>query len=243
MGPDNARPEIQPTAAEERVISTTLVGSFLASILTLLLFAWLAEEVFEGEASAFDTAVRSAIHAHANPALTIVMSAITHLGDPLTLAVLALFSFAVFWHRGWKRGAAWIALTMAGALVLDNTLKLAFHRPRPVAFFGVSPRSYSFPSGHALGSFCFYATLAALIAHRMRDCQGRTNRLARVVLGITAAALIGIIGFSRIYLGVHYPTDVIAGYIAAAIWVSALVFADRFRQRFRRRDGLSLRQQ
>jgi undecaprenyl-diphosphatase len=116
-----------------------------------------------------------------------------------------------------------------GGGLLEVTLKLVFQRQRPEAFFGVSPVSYSFPSGHAVGAFCFYATVAALIAHRVRGYW------LRVTVGIVAAIMIAGIGFSRIYLGVHYPTDVIAGYAAAAVWVSALVFVDRFRMRHRNR--------
>lgn len=216
------------TATEERTISFALIASLLVSAGALVFFNWLAHEVFDGDARAFDDRVRTAIHAHASPALTAAMRGITHLGDPLTLIAFCAIGFIAFWNKGWRRGSAWLALTMAGAVVLDVTLKLAFHRARPEPFFVAAPRSYSFPSGHALGSFCFYATLAGLIVHRSRD------RAVRALVGIGAALLIAAIGFSRIYLGVHYPTDVIAGYAAAAIWVSALVSLDRFRRRSNR---------
>jgi membrane-associated phospholipid phosphatase len=119
-----------------------------------------------------------------------------------------------------------LAITMLGVAALDVSLKHAFHRPRPIAFFGTSPSSYSFPSGHAFGSLCFYGVLAAILAARVR------RRVAKFCLWIAAALLIGMIGFSRIYLGVHYPSDVIAGYLAGAVWVAAVlslnkVLADR----------------
>jgi membrane-associated phospholipid phosphatase len=229
------QPEQLRTASEERAISLTLISTLLLAVLALVFFHWLADEVFAGDARAFDDAVRTAIHAHATPALTLAMRAITHLGDPLTLLLVCTLGFLFFWRKGWRRGSAWLALTMAGAVVLDVTLKLAYQRARPVPFFGVAPHSYSFPSGHALGSFCFYATLAGLIAHRSR------KPALRVMVGILAAVLIAAIGFSRLYLGVHYPTDVIAGYTAAAIWVSALISLDRFRRRRRRPDRSSTR--
>jgi undecaprenyl-diphosphatase len=100
-------------------------------------------------------------------------------------------------------------------------LKHAFHRPRPVAFFGAAPSSYSFPSGHALGSFCFYGMLAAILAAPAR------GRVAKFCVWTAAVLLVGMIGFSRIYLGVHYPSDVIAGYCAAAVWVGAVGVLDR----------------
>jgi undecaprenyl-diphosphatase len=100
-------------------------------------------------------------------------------------------------------------------------LKLAFHRPRPVAFFGSTPSSYSFPSGHALGSFCFYGILAAILATRVR------GRGAKFCVWMAAVLLVAMIGVSRIYLGVHYPSDVIAGYCAGAVWVGAIGILDR----------------
>jgi undecaprenyl-diphosphatase len=114
-----------------------------------------------------------------------------------------------------------LAITMLGVAALNVALKFAFHRPRPVAFFGATPSSYSFPSGHALGSLCFYGILAAILAARVR------GRGAKFCVWIAALFLIGMIGFSRIYLGVHYPSDVIAGYCAATVWVGAVGFLDR----------------
>jgi undecaprenyl-diphosphatase len=221
--------EQQPTAAEERAIGYGLVASLALSVLALVFFAWLAGEVLEGDSRAFDDAVRTAVHSHVSPGLTTFMRGVTHLGDPLVVVGLCAVGFAAFWYKGWKRGAAWIAVTMAGAVLLDVTLKLAFERERPVPFFGMAPKSYSFPSGHALGAFCFYATLAGLVAHRTR------RHLVRVLAGVAAGVLIAVIGFSRIYLGVHYPTDVIAGYAAAAIWVGALVSLDGLRRHRARR--------
>jgi undecaprenyl-diphosphatase len=114
---------------------------------------------------------------------------------------------------------------MAGALAMDVVLKHVFHRARPVAYFVPQPRTYSFPSGHALGSFCFYLVLAGLLTARLRDLT------ARVLIWMVAALLVAAIGFSRVYLGVHWPTDVIAGYAAAAFWVAGLVTVDRWRRR------------
>ena len=78
-------------------------------------------------------------------------------------------------------------------------------------FSAASPSSYSFPSGHALGSLCFYGILAAILAGRAR------GRGAEFCIWVATVLLVGMIGLSRIYLGVHYPSDVIAGYCAAAV--------------------------
>jgi undecaprenyl-diphosphatase len=115
---------------------------------------------------------------------------------------------------------------MAGALVLDGTLKLLFHRARPEPFFGmVAPTSYSFPSGHALYSVRFYGTLAVITGTRLRSLT------VRLIGWVVAVSLILLIGISRIYLGVHYPSDVLAGYMTAFIWVMAVTFGDHWLRR------------
>jgi len=142
-------------------------------------------------------------------------------GDGLTIA--AIVALVVFVSFRWRRATLWLVVTILGALVLDLTLKYAFHRARPTPFFVALPRTYSFPSGHALFSFCFYGVLAGLLVGRTR------SRLARVLIWLSAAILVVAIGVSRIYLGVHYPSDVIAGYLAATLWVSTLLALDRMR--------------
>src|SRR5438477_372017 len=86
----------------------------------------------------------------------------------------------------------------------------------------------------ALVFFCIYGVLAGLLTARIR------NRRIRVLIWVAAGLLVGMIGYSRIYLGVHWPTDVIAGYAAAAVWVGGLVSLDRWRRHFRARAGSSL---
>jgi undecaprenyl-diphosphatase len=164
------------------------------------------------------------IHEYASPGLTKAMIALSFVGgDGLTVsAVLALM---LFLHFRWRRATLWLVVTLLGALVLDLTLKYAFHRARPTPFFVNLPRTYSFPSGHALFSFCFYGVLAELLVGRIQ------SRLGRILIWLSAAILVAAIGFSRIYLGVHYPSDVIAGYLAACLWVSSLIALDRMRVR------------
>jgi undecaprenyl-diphosphatase len=202
------------------LISAVLVASLVAAVGALVLFAWLAEEMSRGATASFDNRVRMWVHGLASPSVTTVTRCITELGSPGLFAAFVV-ALLVFLIKGWNRGAMWLVLSMAGATVLELALKHAFHRARPVAFFGVAPHSYSFPSGHSLFSFCFYGTLAGLINARVRSWW------LRVVVWVAAALMVFAIGLSRIYLGVHYPSDVLAGYLAALMWVSALVIADR----------------
>jgi len=217
-------PEAERAPKPEALLGVAIPFSLIIAVLLLLLFAWISEEVLEQHTRNFDAAVRAAIHQHSSPALTrVAISASLLGGDALALAFF--IALAVFLRLGWRRAAAWLTITTAGALVLDVALKHFFHRPRPAPFFGALPNTYSFPSGHALLSCCFYGVLAGLLADRIKP------RIFRVLTWTLATILIVSIGLSRIYLGVHYPTDVIAGYLAAAVWVSTMITADHWRSR------------
>jgi undecaprenyl-diphosphatase len=224
----------EPLPEPEKAPSPSTVMEFLGlislgvAVLSLFLFAWLAEEMRENDVASFDSAIRNWVHGFASPGLTQVMTVISLFGYNI-LIVGVIASLAIFLRLRWRRAAAFMAITMIGAGILDASLKQAFHRVRPPAFFGIAPANYSFPSGHALASFCFYSVLAGLIAHRAR------SRRVRVGVGVLAGLMIAAIGMSRIYLGVHYPSDVIAGYLAAAVWVSAMLSVDSYRVRRRAR--------
>ena len=198
-----------------------LLGALLIAATALFVFGWLAEEMLEGDTQQFDAFVRTAVHQLATPGLTRLMQVFSFLGSVAAVTAMCLAAICVFLYFSNTRTAALLAITMLGVAALDVALKHAFHRPRPVAFFGATPSSYSFPSGHALGSFCFYGILAAILAARAR------GRAIRFCVWMAAVLLVGMIGFSRIYLGVHYPSDVIAGYCAGAVWIGAVSFLDR----------------
>jgi membrane-associated phospholipid phosphatase len=198
-----------------------LLGALLAAVVSLFLFGWLAEEMLEGDTQKFDMSVRNAVHQHAAPALTRVMQAFSFLGSVGTVSVLCVVILGAFLYFHRSRLAALLGITMVGMGALDEALKLAFRRPRPVAYFGPTPNSYSFPSGHAFGSVCFYGVLAAILATRVRGTAAKWS------VWTVAILLMAMIGFSRIYLGVHYPSDVIAGYCAGAVWVAAVGLLDR----------------
>lgn len=218
-------------ATRKRVkIGFSLLGALLIDVTALFVFGWLAEEVLEGDTQKFDAVVRNAVHQLTTPGLTHLMQAFSVLGSVAVSTALSLLAICALIYSHQARTAALVAITMLGAGVLDLALKHTFHRARPIGFFGISPSSYSFPSGHALGSLCFYGVLAAILSARVR------GRAARFCIWIAATILVTLIGFSRIYLGVHYPSDVIAGYCAAAVWVGMVVFLDRTLGR--RRAGL-----
>jgi undecaprenyl-diphosphatase len=187
----------------------------------LLVFAWLATRVAGGAAIGFDAPVRAFVHQNASPGLTALMRFMSRLGEPSSLVILGVGMVLALLAIHSKHAALRFVITMTGAFVLDTALKQAFHRPRPVPFFGTDlPHSYSFPSGHALFSICFFGVVAALAAARLPSVA------ARAAVWMAALAIVFLIGLSRVYLGVHYPSDVIGGYAAAVAWVAAVALAD-----------------
>jgi undecaprenyl-diphosphatase len=194
--------------------------SALALVAAAISLVYLSEEVLAGETCRFDARVREAIHAAASPAMTAFMRWFTYAGSLPALGCLAVALVLVFRKRGWRSAAVTLAVTMAGACVLVESLKHAFHRARPEPWFGIAPPdSFSYPSGHALYSFAFFVTATTLAAARVR------TQWARALVWAAAGIVILLVGLSRIYLGVHYPTDVLAGFLIAFVWVLSVGLA------------------
>jgi undecaprenyl-diphosphatase len=208
--------------ALRRHITGSLIAGLLCAVAALVFFAWLANEVLAGETRGFDEAARNFVQRIASPRLTIAMRGLTTLGSVTVLLPLAGVAVARLWSVGRRRAAWLLAITMIGATLLDQVLKFAFQRQRPEPFFNTPlPKSYSFPSGHALINCCFFGVTAAILTVRER------RRWVRIAIWTVAAVLVALIGFSRIYLGVHYASDVVAGYLAAIVWVFTASAVDR----------------
>lgn len=216
-------PELETIPKPIFLLETVTLSSLVVAVLSLFLFAWIAERVSQDRTMHFDLAVRERVHEYASPGLTKVMVDISFIGGN-GLVISAVLCFFLFLFLRWRRAAMWLLVSFAGALILDLALKYAFLRPRPVPFFGALPTTPSFPSGHSLFSFCFYGVLAGLLAGRVQSLP------LRILIWAGAGLLVAAIGLSRIYLGVHYPSDVIAGYLTAALWVSTMVTLDRLRK-------------
>ena len=177
-------------------------------------FSEITEEVVEGESRAFDRAVLLWIGANAPDWLAGPMRAVTTLGYyTVVLPLLAAVS-GVFYLKGWRLSAVMLCVSTAGGMLLTTVLKNAFRRTRPevIDVAGYAPDSFSYPSGHATIAVGFYGALALILAYRLRG----PARWAVVAAGVL---LVLLIGFSRLYLGVHYPTDVLAGFLAAPLWL------------------------
>ncbi|HYK22811.1 MAG TPA: phosphatase PAP2 family protein [Pyrinomonadaceae bacterium] len=218
-------------ADRSKFLSLSLILGLAAAIGALIFFGWLADEVLEGETRHFDEVTRAAIHQLASPALTGIMRGVSFIGSTISLTVATGVIIVCFAMRKRGREAKLLAITMIGAALLNMTLKLTFKRARPVPFFNLTaPETYSFPSGHSLMSCCFFGALAAILTGRIK------RKRLRVVVWTLATAMFLLIGFSRIYLGVHHTTDVIAGFVAAMIWILIIRFVEmELRRRKRRR--------
>jgi undecaprenyl-diphosphatase len=156
----------------------------------------------------------------------------TALGTWRALTAVAIAGAALFWLRGDGRAARILIAATLGAALVENLLKVAVRRPRPEPYFGTPlPASYAFPSGHALDSLVVYGTLAVLVARHIE------RRAARLWLLFGLVVLVGLIGVSRIYLGVHWPTDVLGGWVVGAAWLALVVAFTRRRANALSPDG------
>lgn len=182
--------------------------------LMLLFFgkmAWAA--LFRKTMDVFDNAFIWLVRYFASPDVDRVMIFITNLGYGDIYGIIVLLTFLMLAYFQRWREVAGLALCLGGGAVLNVLLKYLFERTRPELFRVVEATGYSFPSGHAMVSLCFYGMVALLTVRNVQSPYGRSAIISCAVL------LVAAIGVSRIYLGVHYPTDVIAGYAAGAMWL------------------------
>jgi membrane-associated phospholipid phosphatase len=187
------------------------------AVCALLLFAWLAQLASLNVPPGFDTAGREAAHAYARPWLTWVMKVATQAGGGWVLWPGGALIVVLLARAARRREAALFAVAVVGANLVSETMKLFFHRLRPAPWFDYPlPFTYSFPSGHAFVSFCFYLCLADILI------DDKWPLARKVAIWSAALGCTLTIGFSRVYLGVHYPTDVLAGYAAGIAWTTLI---------------------
>jgi undecaprenyl-diphosphatase len=190
-----------------------LAAGLALSAFVIWAFAELADGVVEGESRRFDRAVLVWIHAYSPEWLETPMRLVTALGYYQVVLPLLAGVVLVFYLIGWRLSATLLLVSTVGGFLLTSVLKGVFERARPELFdTGYTASFYSFPSGHATVAVGFYGTLTLILAYRLSGFA----RWAVVVCGVL---LVFLIGFSRLYLGVHYPTDVLAGFLAAPLWV------------------------
>ncbi|MEO6351974.1 MAG: bifunctional DedA family/phosphatase PAP2 family protein [Burkholderiaceae bacterium] len=207
-------------------------GSYLGLNLTLgalvlmgasWLFGGIAEDVLTGDPLTFiDVRVANWFHSHATPVLTQWMLVVTNLHGPLAISVsMVLAMLYLVWKRDWY-WLVCLSLTVPSGMLLNVLMKYAFRRARPRFDNPLLELStFSFPSGHVAGSTLFYGVLAAMLISKIDAWR------LRVTIVLTAMALVMLVALSRVYLGVHYLSDVLGGFAEAIAWLTLCLLGIR----------------
>ena len=191
-----------------------LVGIVIA-IAGTLAFAELGEWVKKGYTQRFDVAALQWLGARHRPWLTTVMTEVTPLGTGIVVLTIVGVTTAFLWHTEHKISARLLLAATAGNIILNNVLKLYFDRARPNVFeWQTHAASSSFPSGHAMSATVVYGTVAYLLARLQKHVWSRALTL------FTAIVMIALICTTRLYLGVHYPSDVFGGIVVGLAWAA-----------------------
>ena len=197
-----------------------VLAAMFAVAAGLFAFAELADAVVEGETRAFDEFLLLSLRNAADPSdplgprwLEEMMRDFTALGGVGVLTAVTLAVIGYLFLAGKRHAAATVAVSVVGGLLLSQALKWGFARPRPdLVPHGQTVYTQSFPSGHAMLSAVAYLTLGALLA------RTQPRRRVKLYFLAVAAVLTVVVGASRVYLGVHWPTDVLAGWAVGAGW-------------------------
>jgi undecaprenyl-diphosphatase len=195
------------------------VGVFLVIGLAVVtvaaaVFARIAHAVVQGQTQQFDTAILRWMGSIGAPWLDAAALEVTALGARVVVYMVVLVASVFMWQSRHHYSAALLWVSVIGSGLINSVLKLTFNRPRPDVFpwrtqhVGLA----SFPSGHAMTSIVVYGTLAFLVARLA------PTRWLRRLVWIVAILVIVLVGLSRLYLGVHYPSDVLAGFVIGAAW-------------------------
>jgi membrane-associated phospholipid phosphatase len=224
----------QRVARLVNAVGLELLGGLAVLAVGAWIFGAVAEELAEGDTHV-DTRFANWLHDHATPGWTSFFEKVTWLGNVPVWVTVASAAALVLWRKGLYAELQLFVLAVVGTQVLTYGLKLGFERERP--FFPdplATESSYSFPSGHSSMSLAVYGTLGYIVA---RHASTRGRQLAALA---AAAILVLLIGFSRLYLGVHFLSDVIAGFSLALAWIALCVVLLHLRLRLKaRRDQTS----
>ena len=210
-------------------VGLELLGGLVVLTGAAWIFGWMAEDLAEGDTKV-DQRLADWLHEHATPLWTDFFEKVTWLGNVPVLAVVAVIAAVVLAYKRQIAELQLFVLAAVGTEILTTGLKLGFQRERP--FFPdplATETSYSFPSGHSSVSLAVYGTLGYIAARHL------STRRAQIAILAAAATLVGLIGFSRLYLGVHFLSDVIAGFSVALAWIALCVVLLHLRLRLRTR--------
>ena len=221
---------------EYSLIFVEIVLGMFVSIFSFLFFITFAEDVLEKEKIFMDTAIAHAIYALRTPELTSVMQVLSFLGGEFLVPATIVVTIFLFW-KGYRREAALFSFAIIMGNFLNIIIKYLLKVPRPTIDPLTVESFYSFPSGHAMNSFIFYASISYLVFHFTR------RKKISVLIAFLSGVIVFLIGLSRVYLGVHYRSDVLAGFVAGFWWFVTVILIDKtvlFYQVFKKRKQKKL---
>jgi undecaprenyl-diphosphatase len=202
----------------------------LSAALSLAVFSIIALSISDNQIHRFDDSLITWIQGMESQGMTRWMELFTWIGSGIPVVIITILSMVVLYvflrHR---RELLFLGCVIAGSAILNSLLKLMFQRARPTIHRIIEVSGYSFPSGHSMAAFSLYGGLAFLIWKHIPTVAGR------VLMIIVSAMFILMIGMSRIYLGVHYPSDVVGGYFMSGCWLAICIW---FYQRYLERVSL-----
>lgn len=188
----------------------------VAGFYLLVLLGGLVEAVLEAEeAQTFDAAIADFIAPYRHPFLVALFQWITELGSMPTLTAVAIVASGFLWARGPRAYIPAVWLSVVGSQITTYSGKYVFARARPDFVLDVTAYTPAFPSGHATGAMAVYGIIAYAILRELPWPRGRFE------IAFWTGVLIALIGFSRIFLGVHFTTDVAAGFLVGLFWLLA----------------------
>jgi membrane-associated phospholipid phosphatase len=195
------------------------------------LFGAIAEDVInQEELTELDVRVTQSVQVHATKPLTIGMLIVTHLHSTPAGSIIALLIVAYFIRNRLISWALAFSVSVGGGMLLNVLLKSVFQRARPTFDNPILTfTTYSFPSGHTMLATTLYGALCAFIVSRVRGW------LWRCIAILACALMIGLVGFSRIYLGAHYLSDVLAAMVEGLAWLALCLTAIHIRSRWKER--------
>lgn len=195
-------------------------GLFIV-LVSVYLFAEIAEDVWSNETIFFDQSITSLIYLTRNSVLTEWMLMITQLGGQYFLGTAIILTITFLLLSKHVKDALIFSFILFFGIVLNAALKIIFQRERPTLLPLANESSFSFPSAHTMNSFIFFTCLSYFIFRKMKHKKSKYTFISLSIL------LVILIGVSRIYLGVHFPSDVIAGYVAGLCWFVLVILFEK----------------
>lgn len=232
--------ELEEHQNEYLLFVFSLIIPGIICLFALNAFLEITERLQADELVKFDDLVTDFVYSFRNDGVTSIVTFITDLGDVVTYAiVIPLVGILLYYygHHRWKLSLQ-ATIVLVSAFLLNVGIKHLISRPRPLEDLRlVTAHSYSFPSGHSMSALAFYGFLIYLTYKHV------PNTALKILLILLQSFLILGIGLSRVYLGVHYPTDVLAGFIAGLVWLIICIivfnFVNVYRKRQVRKKGLN----